>query len=399
MQENFPLQTTFHSEKIQIMAAQGLQLERNVVQALANQTPVRDLPGVRINDVKTQPKDGFDVEFQLQSGQRSIHVYGEIKPAVSPKLLEQLAPWIRRMRSLRKDVAFVLICPFLSLRSQTYCIENGIDFLDLAGNISINVPGAFTLQRLGMRGESTDRSSTEQLPTTNVFSGRSSRILRVLLEQIKPRTLTEIASELEAETSRTSRAFLTQKLNFAVSLGAVSKALSSLEEQLWIRRQNSSIVVPEPRRLLLEWAEKYKERFRWRLRSSFQASNPFGKTPAEIDQGLKSLVATPYVFTAAAAAVDAPFIDLDRIDIFLLPNQDDTRLRQLPPTPMSQGIPTLRFIYPYDEGVFLYSNRQSNFPKVSNIQAYLDLYAQGGRDLKQADVLLDAAIAPRWKSA
>ena len=324
MQENFPLQTTFHSEKIQIMAAQGLQLERNVVQALANQTPVRDLPGVRINDVKTQPKDGFDVEFQLQSGQRSIHVYGEIKPAVSPKLLEQLAPWIRRMRSLRKDVAFVLICPFLSLRSQTYCIENGIDFLDLAGNISINVPGAFTLQRLGMRGESTDRSSTEQLPTTNVFSGRSSRILRVLLEQIKPRTLTEIASELEAETSRTSRAFLTQKLNFAVSLGAVSKALSSLEEQLWIRRQNSSIVVPEPRRLLLEWAEKYKERFRWRLRSSFQASNPFGKTPAEIDQGLKSLVATPYVFTAAAAAVDAPFIDLDRIDIFLLPNQDDT---------------------------------------------------------------------------
>ena len=44
------------------------------------------------------------------------------------------------------------------------------------------------------------------------------------------------------------------------------------------------------------------------------------------------------------------------------------------------------------------SKRESNFPKVSNIQAYLDLYARGGRDLKQADVLLDAAIAPRWKS-
>lgn len=379
------------------MKAQGLQLERNVVQALANQAPVRDLPGVRIDDVKTQPKDGFDIEFQLQSGQRSIHVFGEIKPAASPKLLEQLAPWIRRMRSLRTDVAFALICPFLSPRSQAYCIENGIDFLDLAGNISINVPGAFTLQRLGMRGESAD-SSTEQLPTTNVFSGRSSRILRVLLERIKPRTLTEIANELETETNRITRQFATQKLSFAVSLGAISKALSSLEEQLWIRRQNSSVVVPEPRRLLLEWAEKYKERFRWRLRSSFQAPNPFGKTPAEINQGLQSLVATPYVFTAAAAATDAPFIDLDRIDIFLLPNPDDTKLLQLPPTPISQDVPKLRFIYPYDEGVFLYSNRETNFPKVSNIQAYLDLYAQGGRDLKQADVLLDAAITPRWNS-
>lgn len=381
------------------MQAQGLKLERNVLRALGNQTPVRDLPGVRIRDVKTQPKDGFDVEFQLQSGERSIRVYGEIKPAASPKLLEQLAPWIRRMRSLRKDVAFALICPFLSPRSQAYCIENGIDFLDLAGNISINVPGAFTLQRLGMRGESADRSSAEQLPTTNVFSGRSSRILRVLLERIKSRTLTEIANELEAETNRISRQFATQKLNFAVSLGAISKALSSLEEQLWIRRQNSAVVVPEPRRLLLEWAEKYKERFRWRLRSSFQASNPFGKTPAEVNRGLQSLLATPYVFTAAAAAVDAPFIDLDRIDIFLLPNQDDAKLRQLSPTAISQDTPKLRFIYPYDEGVFLYSNRESNFPKVSNIQAYLDLYARGGRDLKQADALLDAAIAPAWKSA
>jgi len=54
---------------------------------------------------------------------------------------------------------------------------------------------------------------------------------------------------------------------------------------------------------------------------------------------------------------------------------------------------------PYDEGVFLYSRRDSVFPKVSNIQAYLDLCPRGGRDLKQANVLLDIANASRWKSA
>jgi hypothetical protein len=380
------------------MQARGSQLEKEVIQALRNQIPVRDLPGVGIRDVKSQPKDGFDVEFQLESGQRRILVYGEIKPAASPKLLEQLAPWIRRMRSLRKDAAFALICPFLAPRSQAYCIENGIDFLDLAGNVSINVPGAFTLQRLGMRGEARAAAAANQLSATNVFSGRSSRILRVLLERTKPRTLTEIANELGAETTRIARAFSTQKLQFSISLGAISKALSSLEEQLWVRRQNSALLVPEPRRVLLEWAEKYKERFRWRLRGSFETSNSFGKTPAEINMGLQSLLATPYVFTGAAAASEAPFIDLDRIDVFLLQNQDNAKLRQVGQRPVPQGAPKLRFIYPYDEGVFLYSTRESDFPKVSNIQAYLDLYARGGRDLKQADVLLDTAIAPRWKS-
>ncbi|MGB9436044.1 MAG: hypothetical protein WBQ89_27595, partial [Candidatus Acidiferrum sp.] len=228
--------------------------------------------------------------------------------------------------------------------------------------------------------------------------GRSSRILRVLLERLKPWTLTAIANELEAETNRIGSEFSTKNLSFAVSLGAISKALSSLEEQLWIRRQNSAVVVPEPRRLLIEWAEKYKERYRWRLRSSFETSNPLGKTPAEINPRLQSLLTTPYVFTGAAAATEAPFIDLDRIDIFVLANQDDAKLRQLSPGPAFQGAPKLRFIYPYDEGVFLYSKRESTFPRVSNIQAYLDLYAQGGRDLKQADVLLDTAIAPRWNS-
>jgi hypothetical protein len=216
--------------------------------------------------------------------------------------------------------------------------------------------------------------------------------------RIKPRTLTEIAAELEVETKRVAREFSIQELNFSVSQGAISKALSSLEEQLWIRRQNSAVVVPEPRRLLVEWAEKYKERLRWRLRSSFEIPNTFGKTPAQIDAGLQLLLTTPYVFTGAAAATDAPFVDLDRIDVFVLPNQEGAKPGLLGSRPLAEAAPKLRFIYPYDEGVFLYSTRNPIFPKVSNLQAYLDLYARGGRDLKQADVLLDSAIAPRWKS-
>jgi hypothetical protein len=375
--------------------SRGGQFERTVVRALQDQAPVRDLPGVRICGVRAQPEERFDIAFELQSGKSRIRVLGEIKLALSPKLLEEIAPWIRRMKSLREDVAFALICPALSPQSQAYCIENGIDFLDLAGNISINVPGRFTIQRLGIRSKQRTES-TGLSPAINVFSGRSSRVLRVLLQKPKSWTLTEVANEIAAETQRVSRAFRSRQIEFAISLGAISKALSSLEEQLWIRRKGSSVLVPEPRRLLMEWAEKYKERYRWRLRSSFQTSNPFGPDVSDIVKGLRPLMPAPYAFTAAAAAIDAPFVELDRIDVFLSESDATKRLRQLDQRPGSGA--RLRFIYPYDIGVFMYCRVETLAPIVSNIQTYLDLYAQGGRDLKQADFLLSGAIEPRWKN-
>jgi hypothetical protein len=374
------------------------QFAREALEALRNQVPVRDLPGIRLRAVKLQPEETFDIQFELESGKSRVLVLGEFKTAVSPKLLQDIAPWVRRMKSLRPGVSFAVISPALSPRAQACCIEQGIDFLDLAGNISINVPGTFTLQRLGLRTK--ERSGLSAPPAfTNVFSGRSSRVLRVLLEKQKPWTLSEIAGELEAETKRFARAFSTQQIQFPISLGAISKALSSLDEQLWVRRQGSSILVPEPRRLLLEWAEKYKERYRWRLGSSFQTSNPLGTTLTEINAGLRPLLRSPYAFTAAAAAADAPFIDLDRVDVFVFSKQNEAKLRQLDERPVSGTASRLRFINPYDEGVFLYARTDGSVPRVSNIQAYLDLYARGGRDLKQADYLLDNAIAPGWKAA
>lgn len=192
--------------------------------------------------------------------------------------------------------------------------------------------------------------------------------------------------------------FQNRQVDFAVSLGSISKALASLEEQLWIRRRGTSILVPEPKRLLEEWAEKYRERYRWRLRSSFQTSNPFGSDLNGISQGLRPLIPGVFAFAgAAAAAVDAPFVDLDRIDVSLADSETATELRQLD---MRSGSgPKLRFICPYDAGVFIYSRVVGSIPIISGIQAYLDLYARGGRDLKQADHLLRNAIERRWRTA
>jgi len=378
------------------MQDEGAQLEATVVEALRQQVPLRGIPGVRIENVKENPRESFDVSFDLVSGQNRVPVLAEIKKTVSPKLLEEIAPWVRRMKSLKEDAAFALACPALSLQSQDYCVRNGIDFLDLAGNIYVNVPGKFTLQRLGMRSEERNEVA-DSSRNRNVFSGRSSRVLRVLLQKPKQWTLTEIAKELTLEQRRMERVLGSKSLRFEISSGSISKALSSLEEQLWIRRQGSAVLIPEPKRLLREWAEKYKERYRWRLRSSFEMISPFGAKLSDISQGLRPLLGRGYAFTGAAASIDAPFVDVDRVEVFLADVGEDARLRRLLPNERSN--PKLRFIYPYDSGVFMYARNEDSVPVVSNIQAYLDLYAQGGRDLKQADHLLANAIEPAWTAA
>jgi hypothetical protein len=372
-------------------------LEQAVIDALRRQVPVEGLTGVSITNVRKQPDQPFDVSFDLRSGSIRVQVLGEIKPAFSPRLLAEIALWVQRLKFLRSDVAVAVIAPMLSPQAQAFCVKNEIDFLDLAGNVSINVPGRFTLQRSGRKIRERTLSSSDSQRYINVFSGRSSRILRVLLEKLQDWTVTGLAKELAAESKRLREAVSGARIKFEISMGAVSKAVASLEEQLLIRRRDGRIVVPEPPRLLQQWAEKYKERYRWRLRSSFQTSNPFGRDLAAISVGIEGLTTGAFAFSGAmAASIEAPFVDIEVIDIFLAPTQEDSKLRTLDTqTPVG---PALRFVSPYDDGVFMYAKKVGNALVVSDVQAYLDLYARGERDLKQAEVLLSSSIQKRWSA-
>lgn len=384
------------------MQNSGPALEAVVLQALKEQAPFAQLPGVRLTNVaESQP---FDVRFDLESGKNNIRVYAEIKATITPRQLENIAPWIARLKAIEKDAAFAIVSPAFSQQAQAFCIQAGIDFLDLDGNISINVPGKFVLQRTGQRSKSAVEA-TEGPREVNVFSGRFSRVPRVLLQKPRDWTLSQIAQELETESGNKNNpvaAEFSQDLqssrSFVVSPGTISKALRTLEDQLWIRRRGTMVLVPEPRRLLDAWAAKYRERYRFRLRSSFTCPNPFGQDLTAISNGLRSLSIAPFAFTGPAAAnVRAPFIDLDKVDVYLSRPDQAEKLRNS--SRRTADGPPLRFLAPYDLGVFMYAKQFDRIPVVSDIQTYLDLSARGGRDQKQADFLFEGTIVPTWKPA
>lgn len=388
--------------------------EREILQALRDNEPFKGLPNVRVANLVEQPngtQGSFDAKFDLQFGDAKVEVYVEVRSTCTPKQVEQIAPWLSQMKAIKSRTAIALVCPALSPQSQKLCFERNVDFIDLAGNVFINVPGKLLLQRVGMK----PREQTSPSYYRNPFSGKSSRILRVLLQKPRAWTLSEIIEELATETSRTKCA----GAQFGASFSLASRVLRSLEEELLVRRRPTSfdpdtaasegsldevpsvarrnpIVVPEPKRLLIKWAQEYKDRYRWYLRRSFKIPNPFGTNLESVRQDLDRLLKPQcYAFSSAAAAsLTAPFVDVDPIDLYISDEAGAENLRASI-SGVSTG-PDLRVIYAFDAGVFLYSYRRGKIPVVSYIQTYLDLFARGGRDLKQADYLLETRIEPMW---
>lgn len=365
--------------------------QEDILAALRDNRPFAGLAGVRVLSVLDDPRETqtFDVKLLLSSGNATVEVYGEIKNACTPKLVQEIAPWLARMKAARPEAAFALICPALSPESQAICAEHQIDFIDLVGNVSIAVPGKFVLQRVGLKPKAALRASSYRDP----FAGRASRVLRVLLQRPGEWTLTHIAKELEEESRRSQLG----AWNFAISLGSISKTLRSLEEQLLVRRRGSPVVLAEPGRLLLRWAEKYRERYRGYLRGSLTCPNMYGDDLGAVVRGLRdAATGSILAFTgAAAAATRAPFGDLDAIEVFADRPAAARFCSTVPSAPSYH--PPLRFLQPYDAGVFMYGQVVGEVPLVSDLQTYLDLYARGGRDAKQAEFFLEKVILPRWR--
>jgi hypothetical protein len=365
--------------------------EKEILEEIKKGKPFEGLTDIRIIEIQVEPSFYGDIQTDvvilLGYGDLTLRVFGEIKAQVSPKILYQLGLWLKRAKALNPTETYALICPFLSPQSQKYCRENNIDFIDLSGNILLRVPSKILIERLGR-----PNLYKEQQVFRDPFGGKSSRVIRVLLEfPNRTWTVTDIKKELLKESQR-------QKIEkgFQLSVSSISKTIQSLEEELLIRREGARIIIPSSNQILFRWAVKYRERYIWHRLSSLKTNNPFG---LDINSSISKLkLRIPnlnYVVTSTAAAnLIAPFANVDIIDVFLPQRQLVDELRNLN---KEQCVgPDFLFILPYDVGIAMYSQEINGVTVASPIQVYLDCYARGGRDAKQADYLLTNVIKKQW---
>lgn len=370
--------------------------EQEIITQIKKSEPFKGLSDIRLIDVQVEPlvsslypKIRPEIVVLLEYGEKNIRIYGEIKTQITPKSLNEIGKWLSRTKELNPAELeiYALICPYLSPQNQQYCQRNNIDFIDLSGNILLRIPGTILIERLNKP------NLYKESKRRNPFRGASSRVVRVLLNMPnKVWTITGIENELETESMRQDKKGL-----FSLSTSSISKTIQSLEEEVLIRRDSLKIIVSDPKQILFQWAEKYKERYKWMRRSAWTSRNPFG---FDAELSIKGLISRFdnldfAVSGSAAANFVAPFVNVDRIDVFLLDKTESDSLRSLN-NERSVG-PDFLFLYPYDDGVAMYSQTVKNIKVTSEIQIYLDCYARGGRDAKQADYILSNIIEKKWR--
>ncbi len=212
-------------------------------------------------------------------------------------------------------------------------------------------------------------------PLANIFSDKSSIVLRALLrEPDRNWSMSELCGE-------------------GVSEGQVINTVQLLEEKQWVHRnrawRNHFIRLTNPRSLMEEWTKAY--RFDWNSTASYFSSDK--DILSKIVVVLKTLE-VPFALTMISGArLVAPYVVQNMEHIYLLQNEEDAEnsLRALEnrlmlPYPTGSG--NIHFALPfYRNAIQREIQMIDELPVVSNLQLYLDLVNEPTTGGDQADWL------------
>lgn len=210
----------------------------------------------------------------------------------------------------------------------------------------------------------------------NVFARKSSRVLRVLLvnsgKDWKERQLAE-----EADVSSALVHYVFKKL---------------IEMKLAARNEQNRFVLTDPLKILRIWASHHRYDLANEFLGYFALERGIdmfiGKlTDLELEYSLSGLI---------AAWLVAPSVQTSDFHLYV-PSEDVAAkiAKKVELNPRSRG-GNVKFVLPYDEGVFYGTRVVRGVKVVSNIQLYLDLYNVPPRGRQAASQILDL-IRKEWQ--
>ena len=344
-------------------------LERSAEKALRD--CLKDIPFLQVRRPRRAPvKNGYQPDLLVKLPDREQLLVAEVKSSGQPRLAREAVNQLLRYRESFPNAYGVFIAPYISPQAAAICSQEGIGYVDLAGNCLLSF-GQVYIQK-----EGNPNPFAQKRDLRSLYSPKAARVLRVLLAS--PRRTWKVQA-LAAEAK--------------VSLGQVANVKKLLADREWIRTGQEGLSLSDPRALLAEWAENYAYR-RNQVYDYYSL-----RTVEEIEADLAAVCrreSIAYALTGfSGAARFAPAVRYQRVTAYVQDTSE--RLVSLLNLKAVSSGANVSLLTPYDEGVFYAARNCDGVQVVLPIQLYLDLQGFRGRGEEAASVLLGEVIKPQWQ--
>ncbi len=344
------------------------QIENAVVEALL--ICLEEIPFVRVEQTTLEvPPLRPDAVVRVATPDREHLLVVEVKGNGQPRIAREAINQLLRYRDSHPGAYGVFIAPYVSPRTAELCKEEGVGFVDLAGNCRLSFGQVF-IQKSGEKNPPARRRDLRSF-----YSPKASRVLRVLLhDPHRSWKLQDLACEAD------------------VSIGQASNVKKLLRDREWICPESGGVQLAEPAALLAEWSQSQ----RYRRHHKYPC---YSLAPArEVEQRLAeacSAQGEQFALTGFSAALRfAPMVRAQGMAAYVT-GDIDALLADLGLKPVKSGA-NATLIEPGDEGVFYGACDIDGLATVSPVQAYLDLVGAGGRGEEAAQAILDRVIQKQW---
>jgi len=355
-----------------LVKIKGVPIEEKAEEALRSCLQI--VPFLEIEEISRELKvgageDRIDLVAMVHLNQKRLKIFAEVKNNGQPRVARIAISQLKRYCEASSDVYCLFIAPYISSKTAEICTNEGIGYLDLAGNCRLSFEGIFIIQK-GKPNPFSERRDLRSL-----YSPKAERILRVLLNDPgKVWRFQPLAEEA------------------GVSLGQVSNVKNLLDDREWLITSNNGFRIKSPEDILAEWAMSYN--FKRNIVRNYYTM----KTPAEIEADLAEECERgkiTYVLTGFSGAVRyAPMVRYQRSMVYI-GNELDRITAQVSLKEVSSGA-NVTLLTPYDEGVFCGRQDIDGIQVASPIQVYLDLMSMKGRGEEAASAVLNKVIKQTW---
>jgi len=359
------------SSEVEILRSCMKRLEE-ALRGRATLLEMPPIPGVfmdasmGIHGVK--PEHGDDSQIALFYT-KAIRLPGRFSHAVDS--LDILREQAKKPRSPLSDQFDLIAIPHMPPKTADLCRQEGLNFIDLCGNMYIDIPPWLLIDISGRPNIFRDHRPT------GAFSKKGSRITRALLNRPRHRWS-------QTELARVVR----------VSEGYTSKILQSLDAEGYVRRQVGRVELIDAEGLLESWRAHWKIRRSDRTTAFFwKGDRPDAEHRLALDILKSDLPDLQVALTGPSAAnVLAPHADYRITGLYTSRALTSEELASHEIELVAEG-ENLWLIEPRDEGVFDFLvHTDDGVPVVGAVQAYVDLWSFPGRAEEAATVLREKHI-------